>query len=187
MFAPSRSRSTSDASPSILASAVSRDFRRIAYNIVLGGILRPSRMFGCHSFNVVVLLTLLPLQRRVVCLVRMTREAYQWSILRRLQHMLHRCPPFAASSVDVTAQNIARNGSFTSQSVLYRTRLGIRAFSVQPNTLNNIIIAKCTIMYKIMWFKLHVWQCNLFSNSTTNIFYKMQCKINYHCNWTTLT
>ena len=149
MFAPSRSRSTSDASPSILASAVSRDFRRIAYNIVLGGLLRPSRMFGCHSFNVVGLLTLLPLQSRGVCIVRTTRQAYQWSIRRRLQHMHHRCPPFGASSVSVTAQNIARYGSFTSQSVLYRTRLGIRAFSIQPNTLNNILLQNAQLYIKL--------------------------------------
>ena len=38
---------------------------------------------------------------------------------------------------DTAARNIVRCGSFTSKSVLYRTCLGIRAFSIQPQTLNN--------------------------------------------------
>ena len=40
---------------------------------------------------------------------------------------------------DPAARNIARYGSFTSKSVLYRKCLGIRAFSIQPQTLNNCL------------------------------------------------
>ena len=36
---------------------------------------------------------------------------------------------------DTNAQNIARYGLFTSKSVLYRTCLGIRAFSIQSQTI----------------------------------------------------
>ena len=40
---------------------------------------------------------------------------------------------------DTAARNIARYGSFTSKSVLYRTCLGISAFSIQPQTLNTCL------------------------------------------------
>ena len=40
---------------------------------------------------------------------------------------------------DTAARNIARYGSFTSKSVLYRTCFGIHAFPIQPRTLNNCL------------------------------------------------
>ena len=56
IFAPSWSRSTSEAIRSSLASALSRDFRRMACNSVLRCIFISSlvvafRVLRCHSFN----------------------------------------------------------------------------------------------------------------------------------------
>ena len=151
IFAPSWSRSTSDANRSNLASALSRDFRRMACSIVLRCLFMSSlvvafRVFCCHSFNCRCFSDISAISeqcgvfRHVVAIVLpMVDSAADFSACSTDVH-LSLAVVFVFNSEmesDTAARNIARCGSFTSKSVLYRTCLGIRAFSIQPQTLNN--------------------------------------------------
>ena len=95
---------------------------------------------------VVAFLPFLPFQSSVVCFAWSLRLSYQWSIPPQTSA---RAPTMSIfrwrwcscllPRWSLTQRNIARCGSFTSKSVLYRTCLGIRAFSIQPQTLNNCL------------------------------------------------
>ena len=107
IFAPSWSRSTSDAIRSSLASALSRE--KVAWRVIVCCVVSLYPLWWWHFvcsvatiLIVTVLLTLLPFQSSVVCLAWSLRLlSYQWSIPRRLQYVRHRCPSFAGSSVSV--------------------------------------------------------------------------------------
>ena len=105
-------------------------------------------MFCCHSFN-------------CRCFADISAISEQCGVFRlvvaTVLPMVDSAADFSACSTDVhislavvfvftsemesdtAARNIARCGSFTSKSVLYRMCLGIRAFSIQPQTLNNCL------------------------------------------------
>ena len=159
IFAPSWSRSTSDAIRSSLASALSRDFRRMACNSVLRCLFISSlvvafHVFCCHSFNcrcftdiadiadIAAISEECGVSRLVVATVLpMVDSAADFNTCSTDVHLSLAVVLVFTSEMesDTAARNIARYGSFTSKSVLYQTCLGVRAFSIQPQTLNNCL------------------------------------------------
>ena len=150
IFAPSWSRSTSDAIRSSLASALSRDFRRMACNSVLcclfiSALVVAFRVFCCHNFNcrcftdIAAISEQCGVSRLVVAnVLPMVDSAADFNTCSTDVHLSLAVVLVFTSEMesDTAARNIARYGSFTSKSVLYRRCLDIRAFSIQPQTLN---------------------------------------------------
>ena len=150
-FAPSWSRSTSDANRSSLASALSRDFRRMACNSVLRDLFISSlvvafRVLCCHSFNCLCFTDIGTISEQcgvsrlvVATILPMVDSAADFNTCSTDLHLSLAVVLVFTSEMETAARNIDRYGSFTSKSVLYRTCLGIRAFAIQPQTLNNCL------------------------------------------------
>ena len=153
IFAPSWSRSVSDANRSNLASVLSRDFRRMTCSIVLRCLFISSlvvafRVFCCHSFNcrcfadIAAISEQYGVSRLVVAVVLpMVDSAADFNTCSTDVHLSLAAVFVFTSEMesDTAARNTVRCGSFTSKSVLYRTCLGNRAVSIQPQTLNNCL------------------------------------------------
>ena len=105
-------------------------------------------MFCCHSFNCRCFSAISAISEQcgvfrmvVATVLPMVDSAADFSACSTDVHLSLAVVFVFTSEIesDTAARNIARCGSFTSKSALYRTCLGIRAFSIQPQTLNNCL------------------------------------------------